>query len=51
MNKPTQRYASNMKNKLKSSSKQRGGAFASLHGKTYGKAPKMINSMGGWRRI
>ena len=51
MNKPTQQYASIMKNKLQASDKRRGGAFASPYGKTYGKAPKMINNMGGWRRI
>ena len=49
MNKPTQRYASNMKNKLKSSSKQRCGANALPPGKTYGKAPKIINIMRGIR--
>ena len=49
MNKPTQRYASNMKNKLKNNGKQRGGAFASLHGKQGRKAPKTINVMRGIR--
>ena len=49
MNKPTQRYASNMKNKLKNNGKQRGGANALPPGKTYGKAPKTINVMRGIR--
>lgn len=51
MNKPTQQYAQQAKNKLKSSGKQYGGANALPWCKQGKKAPKTINNMGGWRRV